>query len=165
MRCQYCNKKLERSWNFCPKCGRRAEKPVSLFNLVNKIFSGNNIHHSKNPNEIVINLTPGFSNKMSVRNITKNKVENRKTESRKFNGDVSEPNAEVRRTNQKIFAEIDLPGITKLNDIKIDRIYDSSEIKAYGKSNGYFKILDIPKRYRLIKKNLKNEKLELEFSI
>ena len=62
MRCLYCNSKIERKWNFCPKCGRRAEKKFGLFDIFSKIFS--NEYEPTRAHEITINLSSDFDHPM-----------------------------------------------------------------------------------------------------
>jgi len=165
MKCIYCNNKLERKWNFCPKCGRRVEKRIGLFDLVNKIFS--NEYEPKRAHEIVINLSPSqtdsvFSTKVNDKPYKKRMKFLKK---KKFSGAVAEPDAEIKNFGNKIIATLEIPGIESVHDIQINRIYNSSEIRAFGKDKNYFKILNIPKEYRLIKKKLKKDNLELHFKI
>ena len=166
MRCPYCNNKIERKWNFCPKCGRRIEKRFGLFDIFSKIFS--NEYEPTRAHEVTINLSPDFNHPMiSVKPMKTSEPYRKKIKisNRKFSGDVLEPNTKIKRLGEKIIVDIELPGIKKIDDVQIDRIYDSSEIKAFGKDKGYFKILNIPKKYKLVKKNLNKENLELVFSI
>jgi len=166
MRCPYCNNKIEKKWNFCPKCGRRIEKRFDLFDIFSKIFSNN--YEPTRAHEITINLSSDFDHPMiSVKPAKTLKPYEKKIKisNRKFSGDVLEPNTEIKRLGEKIIVNMELPGIKTIDDIQIDRIYNSSEIKAFGKDKGYFKILNIPRKYKLIKKNLNKEKLELVFSI
>lgn len=51
--------------------------------------------------------------------------------------------AKVRRLSNKIIYEIDLPDVKKLDDVIINQLENSIEIKAFSKDKAYFKLLPI----------------------
>ena len=68
-----------------------------------------------------------------------------------------EPQTSVRRLTDKIIYEISLPGIKNENDIIINKLENSIEIKAFTKDKAYFKLipLNLPiKNYYLEKDKL-----------
>lgn len=74
-----------------------------------------------------------------------------------------EPSANVRRLSDKVVYEIEVPGVKSIQDILINKLENSIEIKAIAKNTAYKKILqvDLPlKRYKLDK-----EKLVLELGV
>ena len=70
-----------------------------------------------------------------------------------------EPGTSVRRLSNKVIYEIDLPGV-KENDIIINRLQNSIEIKAFTKDKAFFKL--IPVALPLLKYYMDKEKLVLE---
>lgn len=164
MKCVYCNNQIDRKWNFCPKCGRRVEKRVGLFDIFSKIFS--NEYEPTRAHEITINLSSNPDDQIvSVKPINEPYQKRMKILKKKFSGDVIEPTSEIKNMGNKIIAKLNLPGIDSVHDIQINRIYNSSEIRAFGKDKNYFKILNIPSEYRLVKKKLNKENLELHFRL
>ncbi|MEK6926123.1 MAG: hypothetical protein AABW50_02490 [Nanoarchaeota archaeon] len=74
-----------------------------------------------------------------------------------------EPSTNIRRLANKVVYEIDVPGVEKTEDILINQLENSLEIKAIAKDKAYKKLIpiDLP----LTKYKLLNEKLILELSI
>jgi len=73
-----------------------------------------------------------------------------------------EPETRVRRLTDKIIYEISLPGVRSLNNVSVNKLENSMEIKAITKDTAYFKL--IPVGLPLKKYSLKDEKLILELS-
>jgi hypothetical protein len=71
-----------------------------------------------------------------------------------------EPRTTVRRLSDRIIYEIALPGIKNKQNIVINRLENSIEIKAFAKDKAYFKL--IPLNLPIKKHYLENEKLVLE---
>lgn len=75
----------------------------------------------------------------------------------------AEPNTNIRRLSNKVVYEIDVPGVENVEDILINQLENSLEIKAVGKDKAYKKLIpiDLPlKRYKLFK-----DKLILELGV
>lgn len=73
-----------------------------------------------------------------------------------------EPQTTVRRLSDRIIYEIELPGIKNKQNIIINRLENSIEIKAFAKDKAYFKL--IPFGLPIKKHYLENEKLVLELN-
>ncbi len=71
-----------------------------------------------------------------------------------------EAETKVRRLGDKVIYEINLPGVKKLNDIIINQLENSIEIKAFSKDKAYFKLL--PLNLPILDYKLEKEKLILE---
>lgn len=74
-----------------------------------------------------------------------------------------EPLTNIRRLANKVVYEIDVPGVTSMNDISIAKLEKSIEIKAVSKEHAYKKLIsiDLPlRRYKLEK-----EKIILELGV
>ncbi len=74
-----------------------------------------------------------------------------------------EPSTNIRRLANKVVYEIDVPGVTSMNDISIAKLEKSIEIKAVSKEHAYKKLIpiDLPlRRYKLEK-----EKIILELGV
>ena len=78
---------------------------------------------------------------------------------------TEEPKTEVRRLQNKIIVEMNLPGIESEKDIEVNELSESVEVKAIGDEKAYFKILKIPKGFRIVRKEFKDDKLTLELSL
>jgi len=73
-----------------------------------------------------------------------------------------EAQTSVRRLSNKIIYEISLPGIKNLKDILINKLENSTEIKAFTKDTAYFKLL--PVNFPITHYCLEKDKLIIEFS-
>jgi len=72
----------------------------------------------------------------------------------------AEPLTNVRRLADRIIYEIELPGVKDKNNIIINKLHNSIEIKAFAKDKAFFKL--IPVALPLLKYYLEKEKLILE---
>lgn len=68
----------------------------------------------------------------------------------------------IRRLRDRIIYEFDMPGITNPNNVRINKLESSYEIKAFGEDKAYFKLL--PVAMELISYKIEKEKLVLEFA-
>lgn len=71
-----------------------------------------------------------------------------------------EPASKVRRIGNRIIYELDVPGVKDLNDVLINRLENSIEIKALARDKSYSKILNI--NLPIIRYGLDNGNLFLE---
>ena len=84
--------------------------------------------------------------------------------SRPIPGETSEPKTEIRRVDSKVIVDMDVPGVKDEDDIEINELEESVEVRAYAGNRAYFKIITKPPEFSLSSKSLSNEKLHLEFS-
>ena len=73
-----------------------------------------------------------------------------------------EAETKVRRLSNRIIYEIDLPGVSDLNNILINKLENSIEIKAFSQDKVYVKLL--PVRLQILSYKLEDEKLVLELA-
>jgi HSP20 family molecular chaperone IbpA len=71
-----------------------------------------------------------------------------------------EPETKIRRMTDKLVYEISLPGVKNEQDIMINNLQNSIEVKAFSKDKAYFKL--IPLAFPIKSWNLKDERLVLE---
>jgi HSP20 family molecular chaperone IbpA len=71
-----------------------------------------------------------------------------------------DPDTEIRRLSDRIVYEIKMPGVISLENVSINQLEESIEIKAIGKKNSYSKI--IPVKLPVRKYNISKGKLVLE---
>lgn len=177
MKCGYCDQELEKRWKYCPSCGRSLRHQLNISDIVNE-----QLEHIKKmfgfskydkifvePNKsIMISISPGFISRPSISikpTIPKKSLyEERETHVRKMPQTVIEPKTKIKRINNKILVSIELPDVKSENDIELSRLRNSTELRAHAGNKGYFKIVNIPSRYKLIDKQFKNQNLELRFA-
>ncbi len=71
-----------------------------------------------------------------------------------------EAESKVRRVGDRVIYEIEVPGVKNMEDIFINKLENSIEIKAFSKDKAYFKFL--PVSLSLLNYKLEKEKLILE---
>ncbi|MEA3514824.1 MAG: zinc ribbon domain-containing protein [Nanoarchaeota archaeon] len=69
----------------------------------------------------------------------------------------------IRRLGDSIIYEFDMPGITDLKNVRINKLESSYEIKAFGEDKAYFKLLPIA--LDLLNYKVEDEKLVIKFSV
>jgi len=117
-------------------------------NLDIKFFVNGKRIFPQNPNKEKVKRTNNF-NKLS-----KEKEEKLATLPRK------EPVSKMKRFSEKIIYEFEVPGVKNINDILVNELENSIEIKAISKDKVYSKTINV--KLPIIKYSLKNENLILE---
>jgi len=74
-----------------------------------------------------------------------------------------EAGTSVRRLSNKVIYEIDMPGVKSLEDVNIDKLENSIEIKSFSKDKVYVKLL--PVNLPILSFDLKKDKLILELGL
>ena len=74
-----------------------------------------------------------------------------------------EPESNVRRLSGRLIYELEMPGVKDLNDISIDRLENSVEVKAISKESAYSKVLSV--NLPIASYNLSNGNLIIEFQV
>lgn len=72
-----------------------------------------------------------------------------------------EAKSHLTRTSDKVIYELDTPGLLSLNNVLVNKLENSIEVKAYTDKAVYFKTL--PVKLALMQYSLKEDKLVLEF--
>jgi len=75
-----------------------------------------------------------------------------------------EPKTSVRRIDSKVFVDMEIPGVKDEQDIEINELESSVEVRAMAGDKAYFKILTLPSQFSLSKKEFSKGKLHLEFA-
>jgi|GEM_PF-615338 len=77
---------------------------------------------------------------------------------------TEEPKTNVKRVDSHVLVDMDITGVKSEEDIDINELESSVEVRAMAGDKTYFKILTKPERFKLSKKDFKNGKLHLEFA-
>ena len=100
---------------------------------------------------------PGNELLMS-RNKPKQKI---KQKTIKMPAEFEEPKVKIRKANEELDIIVELPGINSINDINLMHLGESLEIRAVSNGKGYFKIISVPKDYKIINKSINDGVLEV----
>ena len=181
IRCNYCRGKLDKKWNFCPRCGSQINKRITMFDILrrqmdvlrNLMLRGDEYEpRIQQPrNAITIRIDSRGSREPQVRVFPKpipaaqeEPYQGRRPE-RRLTGKIIEPKTHIKRLAKEILITIPLPGVKSDGDVELNVLSDSVEVRAFAGDKGYFKILNIPKNHRLVEKTLSDGKLNLKFTI
>jgi HSP20 family molecular chaperone IbpA len=77
---------------------------------------------------------------------------------------TEEPKTSVKRLDSKVLVEIDVPGVKSDDNIRVNELENSVEVKALAGDKAYFKILTKPEQFRITRKEFRKGKLLIEFS-
>lgn len=177
MRCSYCNQDIQKKWNYCPKCGARILEKITFSDLVNRqldhlrrVFRLDEYKSNVQPprNGIMISITHGFREphiSIIPHEIKRQPYETRQVVKRKLPEDIIEPEMEIKRLSDAIIVKVELPGVKSENDIDLNTFSNSVELRAFAGDKGYFKILKIPRKYRLLDKKLEKNQFIMKFAV
>ena len=173
MICDSCQKKIKKTWTYCPFCGfnlRNLESEefegIPFNDLVKEIdqqlrgvdkmfkfgvpsrgisISINNV--GSKPDIKVRRF--GDLKEKDIREVRDRTIRDRTDKPRIFNfikkkpKKIEEPKSTVRRLSDKIVYEIDVPGVISVKNISINKLENSIEVKAFGKDKAYFKLIPV----------------------
>jgi len=166
MKCEFCDTKLQKKWNYCPNCGAMIGSydmmeflNRQIRNLAKKLEETMDFEDDfELPKNITITISP-FPAKGNEK---KHQIINPKP--MKLPQNVVEPETHVRRLANEIIFLLKLPGVKKKEDINLQVFSNSVEVRAAAEEKGYFKIIQIPSNYSLVHTEFENEELKLQFS-
>ncbi len=206
-RCNHCDKKIERNFDFCPYCGVPTKNLQEEYGLLGKSDKDSSIQGSKSNNfgfmDKLIGSAVNSAMKMfekELQDIEKKKqsqpkigsnlqlyingkripienqqniekpIKQKKEEAPKVSEETIEkskklPRKEAKtkltRLKDKVVYELDTPGLNSLNNVLINNLENSLEIKAYTERAVYIKTLKV--KLPLQSYAIKQDKLFLEF--
>ncbi|MCS4542135.1 MAG: zinc ribbon domain-containing protein, partial [Euryarchaeota archaeon] len=91
----------------------------------------------------------------------KPKIEEEKPKVRRVPLVTEEPKSALRRVDDKIIIEMELPEVKSERDIDIKKLGESIEVKAFTDDKAYFKIIRVPIGVKIAKKALEEGKLSI----
>ncbi len=131
--------------------GKKPEVNVKTYGKVNqKVIEGQLKSLGVQPGSIVKVGTKGRAMKRP------------KPRSREMPEVTEEPHTKIEKKGRTIHVEMKLPGVKSENDIEIQRLPQSIEIRAYSDKKGYFKILSVTPTSRIRRTAFKKGRLILE---
>ncbi len=176
MKCQNCDSDIDKKFNFCPICGERIRnnslnKILDYFNKeiknLMKFTNIDNIDQNKHYNSMILIRIPETAiNKKMINSLSEYNTnkKNEETDEQKTLMNVKEPVTNIKNSNNRVSVKIHFPGVKK-SDIEIKKLSESIEIRAIGKKESFFKIVEMPKNMSLVEKSFSNENLTLTFSL
>jgi HSP20 family molecular chaperone IbpA len=75
---------------------------------------------------------------------------------------TEEPETKVQRVGDRILFHIKVPGVESLEDVEIQKLTESIEVRAYTEGKAYFTLLSIPRDIRILDTKLEYGILTIE---
>ncbi len=172
MRCKNCGREIDNLWGFCPHCGFFADGFEDNFMNVARMLGGKAVIKQDGDSFIVILEVQGTRHAFRITPLDLEEVAPSLAPSvsspqpeqppqprraREYER-TEEPETEINQVQNKIYIKIDLSGIAQ-EDIEIDELEDSIEVRAYKGKTRYFKLIPTPKEYYIISKEFLPEEV------
>ena len=173
MFCRYCGRFLSTTWRYCPHCGRRIKKgnsdPFEL--LFRRSLGGFSVRITsidrKSVSEEPDKQSPG-GKKSTIRlnsydevTIPRNSCPQSHPPHSFSHRHIVEPEGKTRRRGEHTIIHVKLPGVKK-EDIEIQELEESIEIKAFKDSEAYFKQIQVPQSAKILSHHLEGDELIIE---
>lgn len=168
MRCENCGREIDNMWGFCPYCGYFSGEFGDSFTNIARMLGGKAVIKQDGDSFIVIleiqgtrhafRITPlnleevsSLAESLSRAPEPKPEPEYKPRELRKMRAfeKTEEPKMETNHVEDKIYVRVNLPGIPE-EDIEVDELENSIEVRGYKGKTRYFKLVPIPDRYHVI---------------
>lgn len=75
---------------------------------------------------------------------------------------TEEPETKVERRGNRVIYRIKVPGVKSEEDIDVQRLRESVEVRAYAQDKAYFTLFSIPKRARIAATRLEGDEFVIE---
>ena len=166
MRCENCGREIDNMWGFCPYCGSFSGRLEDNFMNIARMFGGRAVVRQEGDSYIVILEFQGMRHAFRITSIDVEKVApsfsslaptpqpasapgpepaSIPRKKRAFERTV-EPRTEINYVQDRMYIKVDCPGVAQ-EDIEIDELESSIEIRAYKDKIRYFKLVPIPEKY------------------
>jgi HSP20 family molecular chaperone IbpA len=188
MKCS-CGQNLDKSWEFCPHCGKKVEKGFRLelpnfgFNKKEESFEDMDSDMDEQMEEMnrkaeqMLNAF-GIPGKINIKIIrhgpegfapvqVQSAPKIRRTEAKpqeevpKPVEETAEPITKITKSAGGMKIVMQLPGVLSPDDIKIRQFGESIEVKAYAGKRCYFKVIPVRPNSEIVEKKLTDEMLKL----
>ncbi len=160
-KCPNCSLDIEKSWNFCPRCGTELPKWYDKFSygldsLLVKVAE--DLKKLFMEGLITISFSPSIDSPHSLKNPSSI---NKKWDVKK----VEEPVVKYEEKKNAIEVDVITPEIKSEKDVDISIQNESVEVRVYDSRNKtlYFKLIKIPEGTKLINRQVVNNQLKIIF--
>ncbi|MGD2250128.1 MAG: hypothetical protein PVF58_17125 [Candidatus Methanofastidiosia archaeon] len=160
MRCENCGAEIDNMWGICPHCGAFTGGLKDSFSNIAKIFGGKALVRQEGDSFIVVLEIQGKRQAFKITPMDLDDVPYIPTESvkkpakpkkKRVFDTTKEPETETNYVGNTLYIKVDLSGIDE-EDIEIEKLENSVEVRAYKGKIRYFKLIPIPEDYKLISK-------------
>jgi len=176
MFCKYCGRFLSSTWRYCPHCGRRIKKgksdPFEL--LFRRSLGGFSVRitsidrksvseepEEQSPAEKKSTIRLNSYDEVTVPGRTSPSTSPSHPPHSFSHRHVVEPEGKTRRKGEHTIIQVKLPGVKK-EDIEIQELDESIEIKAFKDNEAYFKQIQVPQSTKILSHHLERDELIIE---
>lgn len=162
MRCENCGAEIDNMWGICPHCGSFTGGLKDSFMNLAKIFGGKAMVRQEGDSFIVILEIQGRRQAFKITPMdledvqyipTEQEPEKKPSKPRKKRAfdTTKEPESETNFVGDTLYIKVNLSDIDE-EDIEVEKMENSVEIRAYKGRTRYFKLIPIPEDYILVSK-------------
>jgi hypothetical protein len=158
MRCETCGKEIDNMWGFCPYCGSFAGDIEESFTNIARMFGGKAVVRQEGDSFIVVLEMHGVRQAFRITPLDIEEafpldIESQKEvpppEPERVFERTEEPPTQTNHRDGNIYIKVDLEDVAE-EDITINSLEDSIEIRAYKGETRYFKLIPIPPGYHIV---------------
>ncbi|MBU7014636.1 MAG: zinc ribbon domain-containing protein [Theionarchaea archaeon] len=160
MKCRNCGHEIDNVWGFCPHCGDFAGGLEDSFMNIARMFGGKVVIKQEGDSFVVVLEIQGTRQAFRVTPIDLEEFSQslpleppepeRQHIARQFNK-TEEPETDVNYAGDNLYIRVTLVDVPEEN-IEIDRLEESIEVRAYKGKTRFFKLIPVPHEYQLISK-------------
>ena len=163
MRCETCGKEIDNMWGFCPYCGSFAGDIEESFANIARMFGGKAVVKQEGDSFIVVLEIHGVKQAFKITPLDVNDVlsdtfldsfeytEPPPSEPLRAVEKTEEPTTTINHLEDTVYIKVDLADVAE-EDIDINNLEDSIEIRAYKGKTRYFKLIPVPLGYHIVSK-------------
>jgi HSP20 family molecular chaperone IbpA len=168
MRCENCGREIDNTWGICPYCGYFSGELRDSFMNIARMLGGKAVVKQEGDSFIVIlefqgtrrafrivpieleEVSPHLASSLSPDRVSKSEPEELpRTQKERTFDKTEEPKTDVNHSRDSIYIKVNLPGIPE-EDIEVDELEDSIEVRGYKGKTRFFKLIPVPKGYLTI---------------
>jgi hypothetical protein len=176
MQCKNCGREIDNMWGICPHCGYFSGEFGDNFMNIARMLGGKAVIKQEGDSFVVILEVEGVRHAFRITPIDLEEdsslaspaphplmpwhgpePEGEPRKEREFE-QTEEPETDINYVEDKIYIKVDLPGIPE-EDIEIDSLENSIEVRAYRGKTRYFKLVAIPEDYHMVSKEILPEEV------
>ncbi len=162
MRCKNCGREIDNMWGICPYCGFFSGELEDSFMNIARMFGGKAVIKQEGDSFIVILELQGVRQAFRITPIDVEEatqslpqfspqppplpVEPRKE--REFDK-TEEPQTEINQVQDRIYIKVNLSGVAE-DEVDVDELENSVEVRAYKGKTRYFKLIPIPEEFYVV---------------
>ncbi|MBU7044232.1 MAG: zinc ribbon domain-containing protein [Theionarchaea archaeon] len=162
MKCKNCGREIDNMWGFCSHCGFFSGGLEDSFMNIARMLGGKAVIKKDGDSFIVIIEFQGVRQAFKItpieieQEITSQSVAHPPPVSSssvppRTYKKTKELTSEINYVGEKLYIKVDIPDISE-DDIEIDEMENSIEIRAYEGETRYFKLVPFPEQYRMLSK-------------